>query len=247
MAPLEGIRIKIQRANEQIKDLDSFVEAFKVETYVITHQDYPSRNLRGYRLNVDAGEDRGLKLISIRAGEIIHHLRSCFDHLIEQLILKANNTPARTNQFPVVLIPGNYKAEASRRIHGVIKGSDTLIEKLQPYNGLGEDDPLHILHKLDIVDKHRLLLTGNTVLTHLRRWPGGNIIRGTMLSIDRIGSHAIPTFSSLADIKMGVNPQFFIMINLDEIPTWRERPIVELLANLSDFTLRSIGLFDKFF
>src|SRR5947209_1281408 len=84
--PLDGIRIKIQRAYEHIQNLDSWIESFKANPYKVAFKNYPAQDRRQYDLHIGSGENEGLRLIALRSGQIIHHLRSSFDHLVWQLI-----------------------------------------------------------------------------------------------------------------------------------------------------------------
>src|SRR5262249_29246118 len=120
--PFDGIRVKIERAREQIVNLNAFVTDFAEKTYFFTLEDDPVQNRKEYRLHVGPGEDEGLARISVLSGEILHHLRSCFDHLIWQLIIKAGNDPTTRSEFPVFLNAADYVKRSSKKIKGVIEG-----------------------------------------------------------------------------------------------------------------------------
>jgi hypothetical protein len=98
----------------------------------------------------------------VLAGEIIHHLRSCFDHIVWHFSTgpKLNNMPV---DFPVFEKEPIQEKELSRYNGKIQQITDpsvrALIKGLQPYKSANPiDDPLLIIHKFDIVDKHKELL-----------------------------------------------------------------------------------------
>jgi hypothetical protein len=103
----------------------------------------------------------------VLAGEIVHHLRSCFDHIAWHLsVLPVKNF--KRIEFPVFEY-APIKQDGRKLFEGKIAGianADvrSLIEGLQPYQAgdpLNDpllNDPLWIIHDFDIVDKHRELV-----------------------------------------------------------------------------------------
>jgi hypothetical protein len=97
-------------------------------------------------------------------GEIVHHLRSCLDHIVWEFSSDAYREKFfYLIEFPVFEDePVDKKARA--RYEGKIQGITnpdalTLIRNLQPYKTADPIDcPLLILHKMDVFDKHRELL-----------------------------------------------------------------------------------------
>lgn len=157
---LAGINDKLDRADESIRDLNVKIAAFlkecrkrgsgddwqKVTKELIdSHQVIPPR-------------------FGVMAGEITHHLRSVFDHLIWML---SSDTYRRSNEraitFPVCTEKPASKDKISR-YRRKIKGVDSsaardLIERLQPHNAANPmDDPLFILNEFDREDKHHTLI-----------------------------------------------------------------------------------------
>jgi hypothetical protein len=98
----------------------------------------------------------------VLAGEIIHHLRSSFDHVVWHFStgIAQNNMPV---EFPIFSEEPVKKNDLSRfegkiqritnpKVIGLIKG-------IQPYNATDPtNDPLWIIHDFDIRDKHRQLV-----------------------------------------------------------------------------------------
>jgi hypothetical protein len=104
--------------------------------------------------------------ISAIAGDVIHNLRSVLDHMVWQLVLANNGTPTPgVTGFPVSNSPQEH---TSRKFRGKIEGvgPDVIdaIDTLKPY--YGGDEAVWRLHGLNNRDKHRLLLSAVSALTH---------------------------------------------------------------------------------
>jgi hypothetical protein len=156
----EGINEKLIRAKENIVNLESEIGAF------FEKSDYPVIPDKDHEALLKAIEYHKNLVIPLRfsvlSGEIIHHLRSCFDHIVWHFSVQpAQNV--RKIEFPVFdKLPANH--EGRKLFEGKIAGITdsnviSLIKRLQPYNAPDPlDDPLWIIHDLDIVDKHRELV-----------------------------------------------------------------------------------------
>jgi hypothetical protein len=157
MQGFDGIDAKLARAYENILNLDKEIAAFfqKCDYPVIPENDMELlREAIKYHANL-AIPPR----FSVLASEIIHHLRSCFDHIVWHFTVQPVKN-IRKIEFPVFdELPANN--DGRKLFEGKIAGiADSnvrsLIERLQPYNAPDPlDDPLHIIHDFDIVDKHK--------------------------------------------------------------------------------------------
>jgi hypothetical protein len=159
--PLDGCWAKIERAREQIHHLDGEIAALiNSGLYIIAGENQPERHRYAFRL---LGPPVPLR-IAVIAGEIVHHLRSCFDHVVWALARKNALPDSERANFPVCQTAGKFNnAVRDGIIKGVSASERPLIEALQPYRS--PDPPnsiLQIVHDLDITDKHRLLV----VVTH---------------------------------------------------------------------------------
>ena len=156
-----GIEEKLKRAQQNIFDLDAGIALFFQEG------DHPILPEHDRKLFLEAIEYHKNRVVpppfSVLAGEIIHHLRSCFDHIVWHFSDTTHITNIRKIEFPVFdEEPLNH--ESRRLFEGKIKGITdpnvlALIKGLQPYKAFDPlDDPLWIIHDSDIVDKHRELV-----------------------------------------------------------------------------------------
>jgi hypothetical protein len=160
---LNEIYEKLKRADENIGNLNLEIERFFQEG------DYPGipQNNREMMLKaVDYHRERPIPLrFSVLAGEIIHHLRSALDYLMWQLSSEEYRRKCSTFiQFPVCRHRPTKEKELAR-YNGMIKGIThpvfrQFIDGLQPYKSTDcvSNEPLLILHKMDIADKHQSLV-----------------------------------------------------------------------------------------
>jgi hypothetical protein len=152
---LDGCRAKIERANENIKNLEAEIAAFVDPNNhsVVSHIDPVAKTCDFVAL----GQQIPLRF-SVLIGEIVHHLRSSLDHSIWALVLQRHETPSFKVQFPVCETAEEFETAKKRGIIQGISGcAQAIIERLQPYNTADwratvSDQPLRIIHELDITD-----------------------------------------------------------------------------------------------
>ena len=155
-----GIAEKLNRAKENIFNLNSEIERFFNES------DYPAIPEDDHQTLLKAIEYHQNRVVpprfSVLAGEVIHHLRSCFDHIVWHFSTgpKQNNIPVDFPVFPEEPIDKKELARFEGKIQRITNLKvRALIEGLQPHKSADPlDDPLFIIHNFDIVDKHRELL-----------------------------------------------------------------------------------------
>lgn len=163
--PLDGCWAKVERAKENIENLNREITAFlnrdpKPYKVVGQHQN----DGREYAFIV-SGDPYVPPRFSVLAGEIVHHLRSSLDHLVHALIVRNGGTPANNNQFPICTTREKFeRACNSGAIQGVIRSAKKIIRSVQPYTSATPDDTiLTVIHDYDVLDKHRLLVVVATV------------------------------------------------------------------------------------
>jgi hypothetical protein len=160
MRQFSGIAQKLVRAKENILNFEAEVSSFFEEG------DYPILPEENSKFFFEAIEYHRSRKIPTRfgvlTGEVVHHLRSCFDHIVWQFSTgpTQNNIPV---EFPV-FSEKPVKKDTIARFEGKIQritdaNVRALIEDLQPYNAINPThDPLWIIHDFDIIDKHRELV-----------------------------------------------------------------------------------------
>jgi hypothetical protein len=94
--------------------------------------------------------------IRLLLGDAAHNLRTALDHLACELVRSTGIAEPRV-YFPICETEELYKAESSGKTKGMPQSAKEIIDRLCPYGG--GNHLLWGLHKLDIIDKHRLPLT----------------------------------------------------------------------------------------
>ena len=155
------IRIKIERANKHIAELEDFL----LDSGVIEGN--------SIRRNTDA--EPGEPLLHFGAfhiydpcipsliGDAVHNLRSALDHLAFHLVMVgiqkggSRTKPWEMIQFPITHCADSYKSDRTAgKVQGMQREAIEAIDALKPYkNG---NDALWLLHKLDNADKHSFIL-----------------------------------------------------------------------------------------
>jgi hypothetical protein len=165
-ANLDGVRIKLQRADMHIAELRELITPIASSaTMSITREvdaDNPSR------LIYCVGDVPDIEPMAAAVmGDIVHNLRSALDHLAWQLVILDGQQPDDNTSFPLHLSPTNTKGNPRvLTIKPGIKDAAIMaaVEQLQPYTSAKyghhpSTDALGIIAQLDNIDKHRLLLT----------------------------------------------------------------------------------------
>lgn len=161
--PFFGIGQRLKRANENIDNLESEISRFFKECKyprIPDPKDEMWQDAIDYHLALSIP-----RRFSILTGEIIHHWRSCLDHIVWIFSSAEYRAQHETLiQFPIFRKPLDTKH--LKRFEGQIGGipnpgpvRDRICE-MQPYNFTPNalDSPLWIIHDMDIVDKHQELV-----------------------------------------------------------------------------------------
>lgn len=159
MLDLSGVRIKIGRANTHLDDFDEQAQAV----------------VAAYRNAVvrERDEDRSEYVFSIERvppldpvlgailGDAIHNLRAALDHLAWQAVIAGGGNPTGDTNFPVLDVAPTADRYGRTRVQiapGIPKRLQEVLDTFQPYKrGNPTTHPLHVIHRLDIDDKHHEL------------------------------------------------------------------------------------------
>jgi hypothetical protein len=155
------IRVKIERANKHIAELEDFL--------------LNSGVLEGKSIRRNTDAEAGNPLLHFGSfhiyepdipaiiGDVVHNLRSALDHLAYHLVMVGtDNGEVRTEpwekiQFPITHSADSYKSKRTAgKVQGMERKAIEAIDALKPYKGGYE--PLWLLHKLDNTDKHSFIL-----------------------------------------------------------------------------------------
>jgi hypothetical protein len=161
-ASMDDPRLKIGWAQGHIDTLESEVrEFFDGRSYEVLAE-FDAKTIwhvARLRINKRTPDDRW----SLMVGDAIQNLRSALDHAVYQLAIawsKCDPPPdERSIEFPVFKDEkgqAGFVARGKPKLAGINPRAAARIEGIQPYNASNyEDDPLWLVHELNIIDKHR--------------------------------------------------------------------------------------------
>ncbi len=157
---LFGPLVKIERAKKHIRDLDDAIRDFlDGHPYQVVANRDPETGDHVLRVRVarQVPNDWGAII-----GDAIHNLRSALDLLICRLVVANNGRVKRSTGFPVGDNLKEFEAALSKKAEGISADAVKLVGSFHPYKGSdnfrGPHNALWQLHKLDVLDKHRLLI-----------------------------------------------------------------------------------------
>lgn len=164
--PFAGIAEKLKRADENIVNLKSEIDIFiQSSKYPVV----PYADDEAFQEAISYHRNRYIpRRLSVLAGEVVHHLRSCLDHVVWHFSIPSI-TPKIENviEFPIFGIDPYNPADKDkirsyeRKVQGITNANVlALIKEMQPYN-VGADVADHaflIIHNMDRFDKHRELV-----------------------------------------------------------------------------------------
>jgi hypothetical protein len=163
------VRAKVERAKENLRDMEKTLRTF--------HHHTPGDQIEIKSRGVRPGQIYTYHVpfnTLAAAGDVVNNLRGGLNHLVCQLMLA--NRPRSTQkqlaacQFPIGKSEAAYKQARGTRLKGVSPGAVQLIDALKPYKG--GNDALWLLSELDNISKHRLLLSMGKVVMCYADWVG---------------------------------------------------------------------------
>jgi hypothetical protein len=258
--PLDGCWAKIERANENIKNLEVEIAAFvQPDPYIIIGD----VNHQAKECTFIAKAKPIPLRFSVLIGEIIQHLRSSLDHLIWALALKRHAAPHPRIGFPICRTEEEFIAARKRGIINGISGSaQKIIESLQPYRNsnwrtVASDTPLKIIQDLNNTDKHRLL----TVVVDATHVHGKIYFSGKMsdtaigrfepeqwanelLRTEPDGTKVLTIRFAKMHPELQVNADFRRQVAFEQFGTREVEPVIPNLMLLRDATIKAIKLFE---
>lgn len=155
----KGARLKIKRANKHIADLDMCIESLKERLVATAHVDTNSgcEYIKCGFTGVD--ESEVLEEFSAIIGDAVHNLKCALDHVWVETLTRL--IPARNwekTKFPAFATRDDLEAALRNRKLQIDAPYffRFIIGQIKPYDG--GDWAIRTVHKLDIRDKHWLLI-----------------------------------------------------------------------------------------
>jgi len=193
VSKIKLIQAKLERAEKHIADIDTAIRLFfESNPYVIVaRQDQRTGDYISYVESVrDVPAD-----VSLIAGDALHNTRSALDHLAWQLVASTGSTPGPFTSFPIFDTATVYESGSKRKVRGMRQAAIDAIGALRPYRA--GNLRLWQLHRLDIIDKHRMVVTAGSALRGSTIMPS---VRNKLLDAfmaRRLPGEPIPDYKSL--------------------------------------------------
>jgi hypothetical protein len=170
----EALYAKLEWAEEHIYELDARWRTDEEHSHPVSHEDDSKTGERIYRL-AHAWDIN--KEFPLRIGDIIHNLRSALDQVAYRLAHKGSGGLigfSKQLYFPIgssladftkrLATAYEFKSDSGEMVQRLRPEAVKAIKRFQPYDG-GTRGALWALHRLDIIDKHHLLLTAASMGT----------------------------------------------------------------------------------
>lgn len=155
MREFSSAQLKIDRANHHIGDVNVRRDVFlATNPCKLRAQHNPQTAYTDYMVEDVAEVDT---VISLVIGDAVHNLRAALDHLAVALVEDAGAVSSASTYFPISNSASKYAMTSPGQVQGISISDKKRIDSLQPY--LGGDDRFWGLHRMDITDKHNLILT----------------------------------------------------------------------------------------
>ena len=235
----ESVRVKIERADKHIVDLKSAIDDFwKRRPYqFIGYLDAQGRPT--YQVADTKPID---PMIPTIAGDAIQCLRSALDRMACALWQRTNCGDCKI-YFPIADDAAKYKSEALGKVKGLRQDAVDAIAAIEPYQG-GNGEALWSLHRLSIIDRHRLPLTvgGGNLGVHIP-----SLYANIFPELAESGAYIISVAQYRAPLKKGdiifvddpgrevqKDLQLPLFIFFDEPGIFERKPVIPSLKLLRD-------------
>jgi hypothetical protein len=162
-ASLDGVRAKLQRADEHLETLAGEMAAFLNADpsplgFTIPHFDPETKWHVVYAYVEEEPPDR----LGVILGDVLHNIRSALDHLVWQLVILNGGTPKKGmggNSFPIALTEAQWTKALKGPLLGVSEDHCAIIEKTQPYKQGDKAEQTYFgwLQFLSNTDKHQVV------------------------------------------------------------------------------------------
>ena len=239
---LEGPRAKVQRAQHHVQEPKGAISEFLTRLpYRFTVEADPDQ---AYQRIVITGAKSIPSTISLIIGDAIHNLRSALDHVAWELF-RSRGIKDQAIQFPV-LSTAKVANQKISDLQAANPAAANVLASLKPYRG--GNLALYGLHRIDIIDKHRLFvrtgrIPGQQLSSFVSRHGTVTIItnRGANLEMMRKGYWRIPAARPLRD---GDAVFAHVDIAFAFARPFAGEAVVPLLSDLADYINKVIGSFE---
>jgi hypothetical protein len=154
----DHVWLKLDRAKQHVDDLDAAITAFyRSDPYHIITEDDPQTGRRTAKIG--PRPDPIPAAVPLILGDAVHAIRVSLDYFMRTAV----RVPTDQTVFPVlrqsrVPTARELKTLVDGKVVGASKQLRQALYALQPHFG-GHGEYIWLIHHLDLIDKHRLLVT----------------------------------------------------------------------------------------
>ena len=161
--PLFGPLLKVERAKYHLSETESCIASFLAQQpfEVACEHNFELKQQTFIIVRADPPPD----VLSALIGDVIHNLRSAFD-LIACEVVELGGGDRSKCYFPFTRNTDEFNSARSKKLQGAPEIAVDIIRSLQPYQN-EDNETLWALHKLDILDKHRMIMPVGTAFSYI--------------------------------------------------------------------------------
>lgn len=167
---MSGIREKVKRAEKHIEDFKARLGIFMASEPYSLRIDFDAKAANP-TVHILKADPIPPELLAI-AGDAIHNLRSALDHLAYALVHANGQVPTQKTEFPILdgpITTAKLKTRFAAKVEGMRKEVIDSIRGIKPYQG--GNNALWRIHRLDVIDKHKMLVAGLGNITTVNGYP----------------------------------------------------------------------------
>ncbi len=234
---MKSFSLKIQWAKKHIENLQASLDAIESRPYPVKVKRDPETRERVYYATKvpEIPSD-----FALSAGDVLYNLRSALDHLACALVLANGGKITIRTGYPIVENAPKTdrdKARIAEKVQGMGQEAKDYILSTQPYRQ--GNSALARLHKLNIRDKHRLLLTFTIAMAKFnigQHWRATRVGKAQ----GHVPDHWVMTMVPLLEegqrllvdppnAKINVNPDVRLQIMVNEVGVCEREPLIQVL------------------
>lgn len=152
----DSASLKIDRASEHVNELNVLFQKQLPFTYVLE-----TDTKAGQRATFAKRNESVIHRAAIICGDAVHNLRAALDHAYWEIVspFVTTDREGKQVQFPFSETEARLDDAVTKRLANRVSPSfHKLLLDMKPYGELGGNEYLSLIHELDILDKHKLLI-----------------------------------------------------------------------------------------
>lgn len=153
---VDSALLKVHRATEHVHELSALLQKSRPFTYVLE-----TDTNTGHRATFAKRNETVINRAALIIGDIVHNLRSALDHAYWIIASPgaATEWERKSIQFPYSETEARLDESVKKRFADRVSPTfyQSLLD-LKPHAEPGGNEFLALIHKLDVIDKHKLLI-----------------------------------------------------------------------------------------